>query len=424
MIAVLGAALALVAGPLLAAPPIGTTTPAPPAVGPQLLDAAPVPVGSTAPAARAPDAQTVDDFSFESFDADYYLTRDDDGFSRLRTVETLVADFPDYDQNRGIVRAIPQRYDGADLAPQVISVTDSDGEPVPHEESTDDGFLEVATGTDDFVRGRQTYVITYDQRNVTRSYDDTAADEFYWDTNGTGWDQPFGAVTTRVHVPSELADALTGSTACYVGAESDGTECAIDDAAEGAADVGRVVVTASAFDLGPGENVTVAIGFDRGTFTEAPRAVDQPWVVVFPAVVAVIAAAFAAVVGVLRLRRWRDARGRRIVVAQYERPDGVDLLEAGEVLRRTGQSTSALLVDLAVRGNLRIVDRTPDDLDDDAYSLQFVSRRRPLRARTRRGPRHLRHEAEAGQAPKGRRLRGPRPGARRAGVEDTRSRER
>src|SRR6187399_2219239 len=48
----------------------------------------------------------VDDFTFESFDAVYELSRGDDGRSQVRTTETLVAVFPDYDQNRGIKRAL------------------------------------------------------------------------------------------------------------------------------------------------------------------------------------------------------------------------------------------------------------------------------------------------------------------------------
>ncbi|WP_447587764.1 hypothetical protein [Microbacterium lacticum] len=54
----------------------------------------------------------VDDFTFDSFDADYTLTRADDGTSRLRAVETIVAVFPETDQNRGIRRAIPDTYQG------------------------------------------------------------------------------------------------------------------------------------------------------------------------------------------------------------------------------------------------------------------------------------------------------------------------
>ena len=71
------------------------------------------------------------EFTFDSFHADYSLSRDTDGTSRLAVVETIVARFPDFDQNRGIVRAIPNDYDGVPLNTVVESVTDATGAPVP-----------------------------------------------------------------------------------------------------------------------------------------------------------------------------------------------------------------------------------------------------------------------------------------------------
>ena len=61
--------------------------------------------------------------------------RDTDGTARLHVVETLVAEFPQSDQNRGIVRDIPTDLDRVDVGVDVLSVTDGDGEPVPYEES-------------------------------------------------------------------------------------------------------------------------------------------------------------------------------------------------------------------------------------------------------------------------------------------------
>ena len=80
------------------------------------------------------------------------------------------------------------------LNTSVSGVTDQNGTPVFFESYTSGGFVELALGTDEFVRGVQSYVITYTQQNVVRSFDDTASDEFYWDINGTGWQQPFGRV--------------------------------------------------------------------------------------------------------------------------------------------------------------------------------------------------------------------------------------
>ncbi|HEV7849238.1 MAG TPA: hypothetical protein VGO88_07940 [Mycetocola sp.] len=44
---------------------------------------------------------------------------------------------------------------------------------------TGNGFLQLVLGSDDDVRGIQTYVIEYTQRDAVRAFADTVADEFY-----------------------------------------------------------------------------------------------------------------------------------------------------------------------------------------------------------------------------------------------------
>ena len=47
------------------------------------------------------------DFYFEDFTADYYLTKAEDGTSKLHVKEVLTAVFPETNQNHGITRTIP-----------------------------------------------------------------------------------------------------------------------------------------------------------------------------------------------------------------------------------------------------------------------------------------------------------------------------
>ena len=77
----------------------------------------------------------VDDFGFESFDADYSLDLDSSGRAVLHVVETIVALFPP-DQNRGIVRALPLKDGEVDLGVDMTSITDETGAPW-HYERTD-----------------------------------------------------------------------------------------------------------------------------------------------------------------------------------------------------------------------------------------------------------------------------------------------
>lgn len=149
------------------------------------------PGGSASSVAAAPHpaaAADVDDFSYSSWDAVYEIGLDDEGRARMRVTETLVADFPDFDQNHGIVRGLVTSYEGASTETSVLSVTDENGADVPYETDEEDGLLYVLTGNDDdFVRGLTTYVIEYEMRDVILATAPSAgssappADEFYWD---------------------------------------------------------------------------------------------------------------------------------------------------------------------------------------------------------------------------------------------------
>jgi uncharacterized membrane protein YgcG len=316
-------------------------------------------------------ATDVNAFQFESFSADYYLDVDDAGRSTLTTVETFVAVFPDFDQNRGMRRAIPEDYQGEPTDISVLSVTDGEGNPRPYEvESDDEGFLLITSAASDYVHGAQTYVFTYTQRNVTRFFADTNDDEFYWDTNGTGWSQPFGSVTARVHVPTALASALTGDVACYQGYEGSGETCELQRAEE----KDGLVFTTSVADVAAYENVTVVLGFAPHTFVERDRSYfGSPFAI--PQLLSLGAAIIAAIWAIwLRMTRLADGRGRPTIIAEYTPPKGLDLFTAASILKRTGKGAAAQFVDLAVRKHIRIIETPKTGLfaRGTTYLLELV----------------------------------------------------
>ena len=51
-------------------------------------------------------------FYFSDFTADYYVSKNNEGVSEMRVVEKLTAEFPDYNQNKGICRMIPYLNNG------------------------------------------------------------------------------------------------------------------------------------------------------------------------------------------------------------------------------------------------------------------------------------------------------------------------
>ena len=318
----------------------------------------------------------VQDFRFESFDAVYELSRLPDGRAHLEVEERIVAVFPDFDQNRGIIRAIPADYDGVPLNVGDIAVSDLAGAAVPFEQSRVAGFVELALGTDEFVHGRTGYVIRYTMQNVVRAFAAEGVDEFYWDINGVGWAQPMDRVSVRLSLDEASAAALTGAAACYQGAQGSAAPC---DAIE----PGESTFTASAQGLDAGETLTLAIGFEPGTFTQV-EPVQQPdipfltpvpgaglWSNLGGAIVLVIALAGTGLAALLRFRS-RGAPGRGIIIAQYTVPEDLSVLEAAELIGRPSAGVPAQLVSLAVRGNLRILDYGVTAGSGGRYTLQYL----------------------------------------------------
>ena len=289
----------------------------------------------------------VDDFTFSRLAVDYHLSRAEDGTSRLLVEERFVALFPDTDQNRGMRRIIPDSYNGQPLFPELVSITDGAGEPRAAEAESDDGVYVMTSRADSYVHGEQTYVFTYELQNVTWWFGDTGADEFYWDVNGLDWAQPFGEVTATLHLEDDLAAALTGQLACYVGSSGSSDPCGIT------ADGGTV--SASATGLDPYQTMTIAVGFEPGTFTPFDsRYVASPGIwAQLPGGALVLGGMVWAVL--VRLRRLRDAPGHPTVVAQYE-PPAVDALTSAVFLGKTSKAVPAEVLEQAVVGSIRIVE--------------------------------------------------------------------
>jgi uncharacterized membrane protein YgcG len=320
-----------------------------------------------APAAATADPQPpaalhadTTDFTFDSFVADYTLTRSADKVSHLKTVETLVAEFPDFDQNHGIVRDIPLTYQGVNTDLSVVSVTDANGASIPFERSDDNGFAALRIGSPDaFVHGKQTYVITYTQQNVVRYFSDTRDDEFYWDVNGTGWDQPFGVVSAHLHLDSTLTDALTGDKACYVGDLGSTDHCPITSTPES----GGSVISAEQTGVGPQQNITIAVGFTAGTFATPPDPRASFPIAVLPWILLGLAVAILISVIVARLFVWRTPKGRGIIIPQYAPPPGMFPALAAQFLNRSDRTIPSQLIGFAVNKVAALIDHSSASVD-------------------------------------------------------------
>jgi uncharacterized membrane protein YgcG len=301
----------------------------------------------------SPAQAGVDDFTFDSMSVTYELSRTSSGEAEMRVVETLVAQFPDTDQNHGIIRAIPTSSHDRPINLDLVGVTDGEGNARDFTTNETGGFLEVTVAAPDFVHGVQTYVFEYREHNVIfEPSGGGAAQEFYWDVNGTGWAQPFASVSGTVIIPADLVDTLTGERACYQGAEGSDTPCTLNSSTTD--DAGATVLTFGATNLGPYENLTLAVGFAADTFVmpSTDMFTDISGWIFWLSVLLFLGALVAALI--LRLTYWRNHGGRGIIIPEFAADPEMTPLRAANLMGKKRRAFSAALIDAAVRGLVMI----------------------------------------------------------------------
>jgi len=319
---------------------------------------------------KAPVANaSVDDFTFSSFHGEYYLGSDNEARSTLRTVETLVAQFPLADQNHGIERAIPKLYQGHSTSLKIASVTNEKGDVRNYStyDSNDNLVLRIGDA-DRYVHGTQTYVITYTQRDVTGYFADTRDDEFYWNTNGTEGKQPFGVVSATVHLSDAIAPTFTKKLACYQGVNGSKERCqtVADDN----------TITAEATNLQPGEDMTIALGFTPGTFRGYQPSLWDKILNIW--IVSLIISSIVGFVMIFWLafkysRASNRAKELEPIVPEYIPPKDVSVLLASQIGDGTRANTTAQLIDLAVRHYMTITQVSEKSVWKQAdYEIEIV----------------------------------------------------
>ena len=317
-----------------------------------------------APATSA--SADVDDFSYSSWSADYEVSLDADGRAVATVTETLVAEFPEHDQNKGIIRGYPQRYLGAGLDIDILSVTDEKGRDVPFEIETEDDMVLVLTGTDDYVHGSTTYVIESTMRDFMLRGTESGNDEFYWNLLPLNSTQDIERFDAEIRFSPALAGAATGDAACYAGHQGQTLACDIERSRDGS------TYRVRSGERAAGDGVTVAIGFAAGTVTQPSARGADPVADFGPAVAGALTLATAAgpwiAVAAMKRRR-RTAKG--IVIAQFDVPADLPPLVAAPLIQGAPNPVPAQIVHLAVQGALRL-----EDEGEDRPALRLLDRAR------------------------------------------------
>ena len=307
---------------------------------------------SSAMAARSNTSDT-NNFTITNYNVRLELGRDRNNRSTLKTIETITADFPP-DQNHGITRQFVKKYDGHATGFALESVKDEHGVDLEYHQN---GSTLRIGNKNAYVSGVKTYVITYTQRDVTRYYSDTQKDEFYWNAIGTDSPVPVAAATVTLKLDTALAGKAKTNIQCYYGALQAKNTC--ESTVSGAEYSLRVN------NLGQHQGVTIALGFEPGTFAAYQPSLRErlPNIILTGA-----AAAFG--VGIVILvfcsRKWKKkfakelaqaaAIRRQPVAPEYIPPADRSVVESMAVLgwHNFSKALSAQVVDWAVRHIIEI----------------------------------------------------------------------
>ena len=284
----------------------------------------------------------------------------------LLVSERIAYDFGT-EQRHGILRDLPVRFRYDDRYDRVypvhvLEVSGSPGTPDQYKVEDAGASLRIRIGDPDrTISGRHDYTIVYRVEGALNGFADH--DELYWNAIGTQWEVPIQDASVKVRAPAAI-----GRVACYVGPVGSIRLCASSGVD------GRTASFATT-GLGPYEGLTVVVGLPAGVVA-APRPIlDERWSLAraFSATPGSLAVAGGVLLAVLVVLGWllgMTGRDRRpggapapVVGAMVESapPEGIRPAQAGLLVDEVVNpvALSATLVDLAVRGYLRI-EELPD----------------------------------------------------------------
>jgi hypothetical protein len=251
----------------------------------------------------------------------------------------------------GIYRTIPVQYQtpqgfGYQLRLEVRDVVDGSGEPLRVEQSRERHYLKLKIWVPDARDATRTVRLRYRVPNGLKFFEEH--DELYWNVTGDEWDVPIQSATATILLP----EGVTGMrAAAFTGGYGSTEQAAEIEEVQG----GFVFRTERPLNFG--EGLTIAVGWDPGV-VERPSAMDR--------VAGFLRANGLFLIPILAwgLMLWLwHTRGRdpasRAIVPRYEPPAGLTPAEVGTLVdgRVDSRDISSTVVDLAVRGFLRIEER-------------------------------------------------------------------
>lgn len=233
----------------------------------------------------------------------------------------------------------------------MVSVTDEHHAPLKYESYRNRHYRTFKVWLPGAQDTTKILVLTYKVSNGLKYFEDH--DELYWNVTGDEWDVPIEAATARILLPAGATGVKALAFSGAYGARGQQADLRI---------TGPEILYQMTRPLGFREGLTAVVGWDKGLVAE-PGSLQRTnlflrsnWPLALP-------------IGVFGLMwylwytRGRDPRLRPITVT-YEPPDTLTPAELGTLIDNSPdlRDITATLVDLAVRGFLRIEERQESTL--------------------------------------------------------------
>ena len=315
------------------------------------------------------NAASVNNFYFSDFTGDYYLSRDEEGISHLKVKESVAAEFPNYNQNKGICRQIPfTNQDGGNIVlpdlnrGNIVVTRNGNPEPIYSIEREND-YYNVCTGTEEYVLGTQVYTFEYEFTKVVTEFNENGREfqELYWDTNGNGSLQRFDKVTARLHF--EDKNVWAGESWCYVGKYGDSGQdrCVTEKTDDG--------LIFHAEGLKSKENLTFDVELKPGSFVVPPPEVNYGyvWMTVALAVICLLFIIFALKKFIKTRSKARYYKGI-FVKPEYQPNKDYSISEMAEIFIGDKKDMKvAMLLDMIVNHRIQLKKD-----DDKKWSIEVL----------------------------------------------------
>ena len=300
--------------------------------------------------------------------------------SSIEVTETIDVRAEHVAINRGIYRDFPTRYRGPHGSQVRVGFTfrgaTLDGMPVKAATETVSNGVRIRLGDPDKLVdiGDHRYVIRYQTTRQVGRFKDF--DELYWNVTGNGWMFPIDFAEARIRLPEP---AKFRRPSAYAGPQgSTASNARIVEEKPGD------IVFQTTGPLGPYEGLTVAVAFPKGVVGEPSQSDRTKWMIADygPPVIGVVS-----LVGLAVFYYFAWARAGRnpragTIVPLFSPP--VDLTPAGmRYIWKMGadnRAFAAALVDMGVRGHIRLSERDGGFFSRDKMVLERLAATSPLPA--------------------------------------------